>query len=308
LIYETNQRNNINGPIAVEVGGNEPPLIPPEEKPPGLTECVQAIELGSFEASLVTPPWSRNAFVHHTNSEKHAGNFSLELQAKEPGRSAWTYQAVDVPADILTDTLGTLSYWQFVEPDPAGSSPDPDDRFHLTVRNSAGVAQTENILLAQGDTATPVFEHKIVDVETYLPGDGMLAFAGSAIQLRFEGVHDDDATGTSFYIDDVRFDICTTRPIPPNEPGTASIGGLVEVWFGGTPARLPGIPVWLFAGGGTLHHTTTIHDGTYHFYNVPPGTYTVYAEVWVGGILYSGIVEVGVVADQRDDDVNLLLR
>jgi hypothetical protein len=308
LVYETNRHNNIIGPIVVEASGDEPPLIPPEEEPPGLRECVQAIELGSFEASIITPPWSRNAFAHHTTLEKHAGNFSLELQAKEPGKNAWTYQAVDVPADILTDTLGTLSYWQLVEPDPPESAPDPDDRFHLTVRNSSGVAQTENILLAQGDSATPVFQQKVINVETYLPGDGIMAFAGSTIQLRFEAVHDDDATGTSFYIDDVRFDICTTRPIPPNEPGTASIGGLVEVWFGDTPAWLPGISVWLFAGGGELYRTTTIHDGTYHFYNVPPGTYTVYAEVWVGGILYTGIIEVRVVADQRDYDVDLLLR
>ena len=46
-----------------------------------------------------------------------------------------------------------------------------------------------------------------------------------------------------------------------------------------------GADVWAYAQGGQIYHTKSIHDGTYHFYNIPPGTYMVYAEATVGSDL-----------------------
>ncbi len=71
---------------------------------------------------------------------------------------------------------------------------------------------------------------------------------------------------------------------------------------------MPGIRVWAFAPGTDLYETKTIHDSTYHFYNVPPGRYTIYAEVWTDGILYSGTTEVTVVSNERNYGVDMLLR
>jgi hypothetical protein len=272
---------------------------------------VQTIALGDFEATYITPPWERNTDVFHASDRKHSGNFSLEFRAKLGPRPKyiplrpWSYQAVGVPGDVLPDTTGTLSYWQLVLPE---ATPDPDDHFFLAIRNSAGVTITSGIPLASGDTGIPQFVPSAVDVETYLPGDRFAEFAGQDVQLKFYGVHDDDTSGTSFYIDDVRFDICTVQPVPPDVPGTASIGGLVEVLLGTTPTQMPGVPVWAFAPGGALYRTQTIHDSTYHFYNVPPGTYAIYAEVWVDGILYNAVIDVRVVADERNYGVNLLLQ
>jgi len=71
---------------------------------------------------------------------------------------------------------------------------------------------------------------------------------------------------------------------------------------------MPGIQVWAYAAGGEIYRTQTIHDSTYHFYNIPPGTYTLYAEVWIGELLYTGTAEVTVAADERNYGVDMLLR
>jgi hypothetical protein len=275
---------------------------------------VQTIELGNFEASAITPPWERNVDAYHASDRAHSGNFALEFRASVGPRPEyrhlrpWAYQAVDVPGDVLASTEGTLSFWQYVVPDPEDAMPDPADHFYLAVRDSDGVTVTANIALAHGDTDTPVFRQNVISVENSLPGSGFLDLAGQEIQLFFYGVHNGVTPGTSFYMDDVRFDICTTQPIPDDMPGTASIGGLIEVLLHARPTRLPGIRVWAFAAGGELYTTQTIHDSTYHFYNVPPGTYTIYSEVWTDGILYTGTAAVTVGADERNYAVNLLLQ
>jgi regulation of enolase protein 1 (concanavalin A-like superfamily) len=168
---------------AGDAGAIDPPTVPPEDKPPGLKECVQTIKLGNFEASVITPPWQRNVDAYHASDRKHSGNFSLEFRASVGPRPEykhlrpWAYQAVDVPGDVLPDTTGTLSFWQLVVPDSEEGRPDPSDRFYLAIRDSAGVTQTTSIPLAQGDTNTPVFQQKVISVETHLEGDRFAGFA-----------------------------------------------------------------------------------------------------------------------------------
>ena len=100
----------------------------------------------------------------------------------------------------------------------------------------------------------------------------------------------------------------TPAPTPDDVPGTASIGGLIEVLSNGNPVKSPGVQVWAFAPGGAEYRTDTLHDGTYRVYNLPPDTYTIYAEAWVDGILYSGSKDVTVVTDERNYGVDLLLQ
>jgi regulation of enolase protein 1 (concanavalin A-like superfamily) len=292
-------------------GDIAPPPLPPEEKPPGLKECTQVIELGDFEATFITPPWERNSpDTKKAFNESRSGNFSLNLRASKgippvySKLNPWSYQTVAVPGEILPTTTGTLSFWQFVEADPEGSTPDPDDYLLLAVRDSDGITQTAGIPLAQGDTDTPEFQQKIISVEEHIDIE---SFAEQDIQLMFYAEHDGVDSGTYFYIDDVRFDICTVQPIPDPIPGTASIGGMVEVLLAGTPTKMPGIKVQAFTPGGELLRSQSIHDSTYHFYNITPGEYIIYAEVWVGGHLYTATTEVTVSADERNYSVNLLL-
>jgi hypothetical protein len=301
---------------AGDAGAIEPPIVPPEEKPPGLKECVQTIELGGFEASSISPPWTFKApDAFHTSSERHAGNFSLLFRALFGGpppvkrhMQPWANQLVSVPPDVLVGTEGTLTFWRLVQQDPESSAPDADDHLYLAVRSSTGVTNTAGIPLAHGDTTAPVFRQTVISVETYLPGNRLADLAGQDIQLHFYGVHDGDTSGTNFYVDNVRFDICTTQPIPAEIDGTASFGGLVEVLLSGLPTKMgDGIQIFAYARGGALYATRTIHDSTYHFYNVPPGTYTIYADLWVGASLYTSTTEITVMSNERNYAVDLLL-
>ncbi|MBN1812590.1 MAG: hypothetical protein JXA14_12195, partial [Anaerolineae bacterium] len=53
--------------------------------------------------------------------------------------------------------------------------------------------------------------------------------------------------------------------------------------------------------------TQSIQDSTYRFYNLNPGRYRIYAEVWVSGNLYSASTTVEVNVGDVRTDVNLNL-
>jgi hypothetical protein len=134
------------------------------------------------------------------------------------------------------------------------------------------------------------------------------ALAGQEVAIRFYATHDADEYGTWFYLDDVQCNVCSDWPIPDPVDGTASFGGLVRGMTGAVPQVLTGVRVMAYSRGGQVYRTLSIHDGTYHFYNVPPGTYTVYAEAWAGGYLLVDSATVTVVANERNYGVNLLLQ
>jgi hypothetical protein len=143
---------------------------------------------------------------------------------------------------------------------------------------------------------------------TILALPSLVSYAGQNVQVYFYATHDNDADGTFFYLDNLSCGVCTYWPIPEDEPGTASIGGLVRTIIGGVPRLLTGVDVWAYSQGGEIYHTRSIHDGTYHFYNIPPGTYTVYSQAWVSGQLRWDVTTVTVVPDERNYNVNLLLK
>ncbi len=133
------------------------------------------------------------------------------------------------------------------------------------------------------------------------------SLAGQEMDVRFYAEHDGDQYGTWFYLDDLFCEVCNTWAPPDPEPGTASIGGEARVLVGGVPEALRNVDVIAYSRGGDVLRTVTIQNGLYHFYNVAPGSYTIYAETWIDGDLYVATKSVVVAADERNYDVNLLL-
>jgi hypothetical protein len=92
----------------------------------------------------------------------------------------------------------------------------------------------------------------------------------------------------------------------PDPDLTVSIGGEVRVLINGIPWILGGVDVWAYNNlSGEAYHTSTDVDGTYGFSNIPPGTYTIYSEIWIGAWLRFATTTV--VAYDDVDGVNLLL-
>jgi len=136
----------------------------------------------------------------------------------------------------------------------------------------------------------------------------LASLAGQDVAVRFYAAHDADEYGTWFYVDDVECNVCASWPIPADEAGTASIGGVVRAVPGGVPQYMKGVDVLAYSPGGQIYRTRSIQGGYYHFYNVPPGTYYVYAESWVNGVLLSASATVMVVSGERNYGVNLTLQ
>ncbi len=180
-------------------------------------------------------------------------------------------------------------------PGPATDTPTPGPTFTPTPALPAG-------FIVNGGAITETWEYFEVDIT----GDVLLAdYADQDVQVRFYTSHDGDHEGTWFYLDNVSVEICSTFPIPDPESGMASFGGAVSV--GGSP--LEGVRVVAYSQGGEVYQTVSIQDYTYHFYNVPPGSYVVYAEAWVNNTLKVGSNTVTVVSDDHDNnDVDLYLQ
>jgi hypothetical protein len=123
--------------------------------------------------------------------------------------------------------------------------------------------------------------------------------------LQIDAPNPTDDGDSLFYIDQVRCEVCTTVQPPEPQSGTVRrLGGELTVLVEGYPRPMQGVDVWAMQlpdgptpppGGWGFYTTYSIHDSTYNFYNLNPGTYRIYAQVWVSGVLYtaSDTVEIG---------------
>jgi hypothetical protein len=56
-----------------------------------------------------------------------------------------------------------------------------------------------------------------------------------------------------------------------------------------------------------VYTTTSLHDSSYNFFNLNPGRYRIYAEVWVSGNLYSAATTITVQVGDVVTNINLNL-
>jgi hypothetical protein len=205
---------------------------------------------------------------------------------------------VQIPSEIFTMTTVDVRGWQRVDNSETDCSyqepselagPEADDVLYLQMKDGSGsnLGPKYEIANGGGGGGWNNFEQSVTDaVNPY-------ERAGETIQIHFsspydedpsDGIdgHDGDGTDTWFYLDDPECEICTKWPVPPLDPTKVSIGGQALVFINGWWTERQGVNVWAYGQEGGSHHTVTIQDGSYYFYNIPPGTYRIYAEVWIG--------------------------
>lgn len=301
-------------------GAPDPPPWGDENiHPPGLIECSELLRAGGFEGNpqTVFQYWSAGeaGAYQQTGYLQHTGAFAMRLHASLgsypdcASLNPYLYQTVQIPTTVYSITHLVVEGWQAVAGSLTDCSyrnrPDADDVLYVQLRDASGTPIVTGVPIVNGGTVTETWQYFNTDFTDQID---LPSLAGQNIQVYFYATHDNDYDGTFFYLDDLKVGVCTYWPIPDPEPGTASIGGAVRTLVGGAPQTLPGVDVWAYAQGGEILHTRTIHDGTYHFYNIPPGTYTVYSAAWISGQLLWDSTTVTVVADERNYDVNLLLQ
>jgi hypothetical protein len=221
----------------------------------------------------------------------------------------YIYQTVEFPQEIQSFSTLVVNGSYFVSgsdlPCSYPDSADGDDEFLFTLKEWDGTTVYTDTLIT-GGTATgtwrtvPVTPTESLDLTPY---------AGQMMRLHWAGTHDGDFDGTFFYMDEISAQLCTEWPIPDKVPGMAVVGGRATTQGEqSVTVILPGADVWAYGrGGGDVYHTQAIQDGTYHFYNIPPGEYVIYAEALVGGVPRYAMVTISLAADEEVHDLNLFL-
>lgn len=293
--------------------------------PPGLTQCSQLLSVTGFEGNpeTVFTYWNggdANGLVgayQRTSTQFRLGSFSLRMHASNgfiPCASSelqpYLYQDVVIPTEIYTFSTFNVSGYYFVDRSTlecsAGTVSDADDRLTLNMYNGATPLLADQPVI---DGGSPSGTWYPIDIALSDAMADITTYAGQTVRLQWDGYNDTDIDGTFFYLDDLNAEVCSSWPIPPDEPGTASIGGTVKTYGqNNIPVILPGADVWAYSQGGEILHTRSIHDGTYHFYNIPAGTYIIYAEAWMSGQLRTASTQVTVALGERNYNINLLLQ
>ncbi len=312
---------------APSAGSVPPTPEPPSTYPPGLTQCSELLSVAGFEGNpnTVFSLWKAgdlnglSGAYQRTSAQFRRGSFSMRLHASNgsiPCASSqfqpYLYQEVTMPTSVFTFSTVTVSGYYYIERSTLecslGTTYDSDDVLSVNLYPAAGGAAllTPQTVINGGSPSGTWYPVQI-DLEAAM-GDPS-TYAGQTLRMQWDGLNDTDVNGTFFYLDDLSVQVCTTWPIPPDQPDTASIGGLIRTrGQNNIPVVLPGADVWAYTQGGEVLHTRSIHDGTYHFYNITPGAYIIYAEAWMSGQLRTATTQVTVVANERNYSINLLLQ
>lgn len=308
----------------------ETPSVTSEEAPPGLMQCEEILNVPSFEGNndTVFAYWraGETGAFRRTSEQRYQGNFAMRLHASlgsypcaDSNLDPYLYQDVQIPATEIYSitTLVVTGHYLVTGSNlqcSTGAS-DPLDKLTLELQ----VPDAANV----GEPGT-----RIVDPQEVTTGGGVTGtwrtipitlsdsinladYSGQTLRLYWDGYHNGNFDGTFFYVDDVSAQVCTTWPIPAPIPGTVSFGGKLTTQATGTGIRIPltGASVWAYTQAGDMYQTTSIHDGTYHFYNLPePGTYVVYAEAVVEGELRTAVSSVTLEPNDRKYNINMFLQ
>ncbi len=293
--------------------------VDPSPRPPGLIECEELISIPSFEGNpdTVFEFWSAGEPLAYRRSslEHYEGTFSMRLHASlgsyEPSCSQnnlnpYLYQDVLIPTEVYSISTLVVEGYYLVDASNLdcsnGVAPDPDDKVSLelkTVGDDSIVAPQDVI---DGSEVTGTWHLKSVNLGDHF---NVADYAGEMVRIYWDATHDGDYDGTFFYLDNISAQVCTQWAEPEPEPGMASIHGVV--WYQGRRVS-KGAEVYAYAQNGQVYDTITIQDGSYGFYDIPPGEYVVYAEAMIDDVLRTAVTEVSVAADERRENVDLLLK
>ena len=294
----------------------------PEEQdpPPGLKSCTSLLEIQGFEGNPATvfeywtagPP---NGF-QRASYPPYRGAFCMRLHASrgappcsEGKYQPYLYQEIQVPTEVYTISTLTVQGNYYIDKSDLPCSlegPDGDDLLNLSLQESDGTPIGNSQEITNGSGITGTWHSMVTDLSSQI---NLPDYADETIRIHWDAIQDGDDNGTFFFLDEVSAQICTEWPIPDPITNTASIGGLISI-LNEYHVAIPtsNANVQAYRQGGEVHRTASIQDGSYHFYNVEPGDYLIYAQVWQDGILHTATTNVTVAANERNYSINMLLQ
>ncbi len=290
--------------------------------PPGLIECEELLNVRGFEGNNTTvfSYWHAGnvGAFRLTSQERYRGNFSMRLHASlgaypcsQNSLQPELYQDIQIPTTVYSISQLLVTGHYYVDGSDMEcsnpNSPDPDDTLSLKLLDAGGSVIAPPATVINGGVVSQTWH----TVATTITAATIEDYAGDTVRLQWNGNHTGDYDGTYFYLDDLSAQMCTIWPIPDPEDGTVSLGGKLTTQISGGTLRvaLTGADVWAYTQNGEIYHTTSIQDGTYHFYNLPePGTYIIYSEATVDGQLRTAVATVTLAASERNYNINMFLQ
>ena len=251
----------------------------------------------------------------------HSMQFKLDSQCPGGMCHAWAYQEFVVPTFISgtqpVDIEMTTTRYGLVPPAQVGKVGRLEDKLRLVIKDQSGADLTQPVVVIDGaEPIRGVFHGFERDMVPLFDGSSLLDHVGETLRFRLYANNTDGQGSSWFHLDQIRCDICTTVQPPEPEPTKVlRLGGRLLVILEGRPTPMSGIDVWAvqLPDGVTppeelaVYTTYSIQDSTFNFYNLNPGRYRIYAEVWVSGNLYSAVTTIQVNAGDSVADVNLNL-
>lgn len=278
----------------------------PTDPPPGLELCPNATIESSFEELGV---WRQRSGAIRARGSANSGAFKMAGPTYE-GDNPYFFQPVRLGDWIISDTTKLyIDYYRNINDlrnegvggDPAAAI-EPDDIFKVALVTEPpsqidllGTPDSDTLFTIPQEVANGAqmsrpfydptdWENRRLELPL-AAGRSIENYNGETLYLLFYNdsngencVRNDDCYRTEFYFDDVRLETCTTQPRPT--AFTTHIQGSVRP-FGSVTLRNNGMgmTVWAYReGDDTLYKTTTIQGGLFDFYNLPLGTYFLYAE------------------------------
>jgi hypothetical protein len=253
---------------------------PPPPPPPGTDVCVTAFQ-DSFSGTLSQWSVSNPSYVGINNgrlrlrtqgggttSEEVATTVSMDLSGREWAilSYSWWTNALDGTGEWgrvrVSDDGG--STWKMVTTYLGAGYGNAS----ITLPGTYGVSLSDNF---------------------------MIEFSVRADQWQ-------DGNQEYFEVDNVVVESCDTEPIPPQDPNTGNIGGTTLYYDEdyGQYFYVSGVDVWATQvnPAGDTYHTYSLDDYNYGFWNLPSGSYNIYAESIINNVLYNDLIT-GVLV--RDD-------
>jgi hypothetical protein len=257
--------------------------------------CTNPIQRGDFEGTFfeVTGIWATQnlATAYSTVAyQSNHGAFFPVFGNRLPKMS----QAFDLPGRVLSNTTAILQLYRAADVNFSGAS-TTTDKIMFTMRWESEPAPPA----AGFDLITPTqvvgaFESGLPDFNSGNPSNSdwrsysfnlfnatnPLSAMEPNARVRAYFYTPTAGTGSAFYLDNVSLTFCTTQPAPQQVTG-GQLSGFTR--RSGVP--LVGATVWAYAYSedgstpGPVFKTYSIQDGSFRFYNLPPGQYLIYASM-----------------------------
>lgn len=303
-------------------------------KPPLLKECGNVLLNSDLEPAGALSPWITGDTPQAVTSSSdysadpdgqlvdgHSMQFQLDNACPGDTCTAWATQEFVVP-DFISSTQPvqiemTANLYSLVPPDGPGGRGRLEDKLWLDLADNAETELTQPVVVVDGGQPNRgTFLPFEMDLAPLFQGSDVRDHIGETLRFRLYANNEDGLGDSRFHLDQIRCDVCATILPPDPEPDKVyRLGGRLLVILEGRPTRLPGIEVWAIQlPDGTTPpeelgtwSTYSIQDSTYNMFNLNPGRYRIYAEVWVSGNLYTAATTIQVEAGATVLDVNLNL-